>query len=70
MPYPPLTDQQALDIARTLRLRNPLAVLQRDSLMRRIVELTYWGKQRARDAALQRYLSRPDYKRIAAGDTP
>ena len=70
MPYPPLTDQRALEVASTLRLRNLLAVLQRDSLMRRVVELTYWSKQRARDAALQRYLSRPDYKRIAAGDKP
>lgn len=68
MSYPPLTDDEALQAAHMLRLHDPAAVLQ-PGLVRRAVELAHWARLRARDAALQRYLSQTDYKRIAAGDT-
>lgn len=68
MIYPPLTDDQALQAAHMLHLRNPAAVLQ-PGLVRSAVELAHWARLRDRDAAMQRYLSHPDYKRVAAGDT-
>ncbi|MDE2254308.1 MAG: hypothetical protein KGL42_08610 [Betaproteobacteria bacterium] len=67
MPYPTLTDAQALAAARSLHLRQPDAVL-RSPLLRQAVELAHWARQRTADAALQRYRAQPDFKRIAAAD--
>ncbi|MDA8258026.1 MAG: hypothetical protein M0Z99_20780 [Betaproteobacteria bacterium] len=70
MAYPPLTDAELLAAARRLRLRNPAAVLDpARTTLRRAVAAAWWSLQRIADTRMQRYRERPDFKRIAAGDT-
>jgi len=65
---PRLSDEQAVQAATRLRLRDPRGVLRSD-VLRAAVEAAWWALERAHARRLQR-AGRPSTKVAASGDAP